>query len=95
MSMSTPISPKVIAAGAGAGGGAIVSSLILWIIGVTAYHVGADSNSVGDAIAAVPTPISAALGLILVVVGAVLPGYQTTDPARVELVDTERPLPDA
>lgn len=87
----SPISPKVYAAVLGASGGTVVSGLILWIIGVTAYQVSPDANSVGTAVAAVPTPISAAIGLLLVILGAAIPGYQTTDPARVELADAELP----
>jgi hypothetical protein len=76
------VSPKIVAAAAGAGAGAVVSTLILWIIGVTAYGVPGDAISVSDAVAAVPSPITAAIGLTLTILGAAIPGYQTTDPLR-------------
>ncbi len=87
MSISNPISPKIVAASAGAGAGAVVSTLILWIIGVVAYHIPADAESVSAAVAAVPSPITAAIGLLLVIAGAAIPGYQTTDPNRVVSVE--------
>lgn len=89
MSTLIPTSPKVIAAAAGAGAGATLTSLILWIIGVAAYGVPGNASSVPEAIAAVPSPITAGLGLLLVIGGAYLPGYQTTDPQRTASVNPD------
>lgn len=85
--MTNPISPKVVAAAIGAGAGATVSTLILWIIGVTAFHVPVGADFVNDAITAVPSPIAAAIGLLLVLAGAAIPGYQVADPARVATLE--------
>lgn len=93
MTELNPTSPKVTAASlgaaGGAGAGAVVSTLVLWIIGVSvpSYGVPADANHVGDAIAAVPSPIAGAILLVLSIVGAYVSahraGWLTVDPLRI------------
>ena len=80
--MSNPISPKVISAAIGAGAGTIISTAILWAIGAGLYDAGATADRVDNAIAAVPTPLSALVFLIVTVACTFLPGYQITDPLR-------------
>lgn len=65
--MSTPIESKVWAGTAGSGTGYVLSQLLLWIIGVTAYSVSASSASAMKAIAAVPDPVSIFLTLVVTV----------------------------
>lgn len=80
--MSNPISPKVISAAIGAGAGTVISTVILWAIGAGFYHAGATADRVDNAIAAVPTPLSAFVFLIVTVAATFIPAYQVTDPLR-------------
>lgn len=82
MNLSKLISPKVVAATSGAGAGAIVSGFLVWLIGASAYGVGFAAADADAAVAAVPIQITGMISLVLTVVGAFIPGYQTTDPAR-------------
>lgn len=82
------VSPKVVAAAVGAGGGAVLSQLVLWSIGAGPYGAGWGADQVDAALAAVPDPISGAVLLVFAVVGALVPGYTVTDPARVERTKT-------
>ena len=79
---ATPVSPKVVASAAGAGAGATVSSLILWILGVAIWDVPATASSAPAAVASVPSPIAGLIVLVVTVVSAAVPGYRTTDPLR-------------
>lgn len=81
-SVNNSVSPKVVAAAAGAGAGAAVSALILWIIGVAFFGGSAAADAVVATTSGVPSPIVGIIGLVLVVLGAAVPGYQTTDPVR-------------
>lgn len=80
--MYNPMSPKVIAASVGAGTGTVVSTLLLWVIGVMFYDVPASAERVSEAVAAVPSPIAGALALALTVAGAGGAGYRALDPQR-------------
>ena len=82
MPAGNPISPKVISATIGAGAGTVLSTLILWLIGAGLYDQGWASERVDNAIAAVPTPLSAIVFLVITVAFTFLPGYQVTDPLR-------------
>jgi hypothetical protein len=53
--MSAPIESKVYA---GAGGGAVVSPLILWLLGVLFWGQPADALHAVQAISAVPAPVA-------------------------------------
>lgn len=87
MSTNNPISPKTVAATAGAGLGAAVSSLIIWLLGVTLWGQPATANTVDAAVAAVPSPVSGLVLLIVTAASAGLSGYKVTDPLR--LTQTE------
>lgn len=76
------VSPKVIAAAGGAGASTVVSGVAIWAIGAFGYSVGAGADQVEAATRAVPTPLVLAIGLVLALVGAAIPGYQTTDLLR-------------
>lgn len=61
------VESKVVSATGGAGAGAVVSSFIVWLLGVSVWHVSDAASKAGDAIAAVPTPVS---GLVFIVISA-------------------------
>lgn len=83
MSAENPVSPKVVASTAGAGIGAALSSLAIWIVGVTLWGQSANAADVNAAVAAVPAPVSGVITLIFALIGAGFPGWKTTDPNRV------------
>lgn len=82
MSTTNPLSPKVLAAAAGAGAGTIVSTFLLWILGVTVWSQSASADNVSAAIAAVPPPVAGLVLLVVTVIGTYVPGYTITDPLR-------------
>lgn len=83
MSSENPISPKVVASSIGAGVGATVSTLLNWLLGVLVWHAPATAAAVGEAVAAVPSPVSAIVVLLVTTVSAGGAGYKVTDPLRV------------
>lgn len=91
MSRLATLSPKVLAAGAGAGGGAVVGSVVLWAIGAGIFGGGWDAYSAADAVAAVPAPLSGFVLLTVAVVGAVWAGYAKVDPDRNGPLPVEAP----
>lgn len=82
MSSGNPISPKVVASAAGAGLGTAVSSLIVWLLGVLVWNQPWTAAAVNDAIAAVPTPVSGLVFLLVTAASAAGPAYRVTDPSR-------------
>ena len=82
MSADNPVSPKVVASTAGAGAGAVLSSFVIWGLGVLIWKQPPTADMVGAAAAAVPAPVS---GLILFVIsglGAAIPGWRVKDSNR-------------
>lgn len=63
----TTIHPKVFASTIGSGIGGTLSALVLWILGVTAWHSPASATGAEAAIAAVPAPVVGAVVLALTV----------------------------
>lgn len=83
MSAQNPVSPKVIASAAGAGAGATVSSLVVWVLGVTFWGAPTSAQAADQAIAAVPGPVSGIVVLAVTVVSSALFGWRVSDPHRV------------
>jgi hypothetical protein len=83
MSAENPISPKAIASTTGAGLGAAVSTLIIWVLGVVGWHGSAAASKVAETIAAVPGPVSAVVGLLIPAGLAAILGWRVVDPNRV------------
>ena len=69
------VETKVWAAVVGTGAGATVAAAILWGLGVWLWHVPADAVHADDAIAAVPGPLAALVGLIITVAGTAVGGW--------------------
>jgi hypothetical protein len=82
MSSENPVSPKVVASAAGAGLGTALSSLIVWLLGVLVWNQPWTAAAVNDAIAAVPTPVSGLVFLLVTAASAAGPGYRVADPSR-------------
>jgi hypothetical protein len=78
LTVRAPIETKVVAATAGAA----VGEFVLWLLGVTVWHVSSAADHASQAVGAVPTPVSA-----LILMGATaLAGYfapHTPRPAEV------------
>ncbi len=83
MSTENPISPKAIAATTGAGLGAAFGTLITWLLGVTVWGASAEADRVADAMAAVPSPITALIVLLIPAGLAAVLGWHAVDPNRV------------
>ena len=83
MSADNPISPKAIASTTGAGLGAAMSTLLLWILGVTLYGESASAANVSNAMTAVPSPIATFVVLLIPAGLAALLAYNVGDPHRV------------
>lgn len=75
------MSPKALAATAGAGAGAIVTALLLWVIGA---GMSGDWTATGadSALAAVPAPLGAFVGLLVAVAFTLIPSWWITDHVR-------------
>lgn len=82
MSETNPVSPKVVAASAGAGLGAVLSGAILWGVGAGFFGAGWSAENASAAIAAVPTPLNGLIVGVIAVITAGVPGYRTNDPLR-------------
>ena len=82
MSSANPLSPKVVASAAGAGLGTAISSLIVWLLGVLVWDQPWTAVAVNDAMAAVPTPVSGLVFLLVTAGSAAGPGYRVADPSR-------------
>lgn len=100
MSAENPVSPKVVAAAAGAGAGATLTAFLVWLIGAWAYGVGFAATLADDAVGAVPDQVVAMIGLVLVVIGAAIPGWYVVDqnravPGAVEPVTIDPPVDSA
>lgn len=79
------IEAKVLAAAAGSGLGAAVSSFLTWLLGVTIWHASASAGSVAAAVAAVPEPVSGLLVIGVGIASATIAGYAAPHTARPDL----------
>ena len=87
------LSPKVVAGTAGAGAGAIVTALVTWLVGA-AYAGDWTAGGVETALASVPAPLVAFIGLVVGVAFTFVPAYFIRDHLREEGARIER-LPGA
>jgi hypothetical protein len=79
------IETKVIAAAAGSGLGAALSTFLLWILGVTAFGASSGADQVAKALAAVPEPVGALLAILVGIGGAGIGGYVAPHTSRPDL----------
>lgn len=79
------IESKVAIAAAGGGVGGVLATFLLWLLGVTLWHVSASAGSADLAIAAVPAPVSAVLLTVLPAALSLLGGYLAPHTARTDL----------
>lgn len=70
-----PVETKVYAATAGFVGSSVVATLLTWLMGAWLWDAGFGADQVDVALAAVPSPVSAALLLVLGTVGTFAAGY--------------------
>lgn len=73
--MPKVIESKVVAAAAGGGAGLVASNFIIWLLGVTIFGASNAAEKAADALAAVPEPVSAIVGLVITVAGTFMAGY--------------------
>lgn len=78
-----PIETKVVAATAGSVAGTAVGGFILWLLGVTVWHVSSAAEHAPQAVAAVPGPVSALLLFVIGAVGTAVGGYVAPHTPRV------------
>jgi hypothetical protein len=99
--MSDPTAPpvekpavegKVWAATIGAGAGSAISAFLLWLLGVTIWHVQIGSDTAADAVAAVPFPVSGILTALITVGGAFISGYLAKHTHRPDLAPVDVPV---
>lgn len=74
MSIGT-IETKVIAAAAGSGVGAAAGGFLLWLAGVLIWHQPNSAGAAAATVAAVPTPVSGLVLILLAVAGSAVSGY--------------------
>ena len=70
-----PIEGKVWAATVGTGAGAVVSAFTVWLLGVLIWAAPFTAAGATAAVAAVPGPVSAIVGLIITVGSSFFGGY--------------------
>lgn len=66
---------KVLAAGAGAGAGSIISGFIIWVLGVLVWHQSYVAANAVHAAEQVPLPVAGLVGLFITVGSTVFAGY--------------------
>jgi len=79
------IETKVIAATAGSGFGAAISSFLLWELGVNFWGASNIADAAGTAIAAVPAPVSVVVALLVSAGCTVLAGWVAPHTHRTDL----------
>lgn len=70
-----PIETKVYAATAGFIGSSALATFTTWLLGAYIWDAGDAATQVDDALAAVPSPVAAAVLLVLGTAGTFLAGY--------------------
>lgn len=88
MANANLVSPKVVAGTAGGVAGVVLSSLVVWLAGAlilffSGVHGAFTQQMSLTASSVVPDPLKDFLTWLLVAVGVFIPGWNITDPARV------------
>lgn len=87
------IEVKPVAAGAGGGFGLILGNAVLWVLGVTVWHIPFTATRAGDAIGAVPQPVSALLLFLTTVIAGLIAGFAAPHTFRTDLTQKEAQQP--
>lgn len=82
-SLTNTVETKVIAAGAGGAGGGVFGTFLVWLLGVLVWHQSDAAAKAGDAIAAVPWPVTALVPFVVGGAGAFIAGYHAPHTNRV------------
>ena len=83
--MRAPTEAKVISARGGAGGFALVSQAVIWLLGCWVWGASWDASKATDALAAVPFPVSALITAGAAWLGAQIAGYYAPHTSRPDL----------
>lgn len=83
--MNGPVEQKVKAGAAGAAGGGVVSTAVLWLAGGLIWGAPLDAAHVQDAIAAVPVPVAGVVMLLVPAVVAFAAAFQAEHTERPDL----------
>ena len=83
--MKPPTETKVVSAGAGAGGFALVSQAVIWLLGCWLWGASWDADKATDALAAVPFPLAALITAGAAWLGARVAGYLAPHTHRPDL----------
>lgn len=94
MSPKAPVEGKVWSSTIGSGIGVTLSTLVLWMLGVTIWDVPIDAESAAGAILAVPDPIAAPISLFVTIGAAFLAGFLTKHTPRPEVTEALDKLKD-
>jgi len=70
-----PVEAKVYAATIGTGAGAVVSAFIVWLLGVIVWRAPFTAPGAAEAVASVPGPVTAIVGLVITVGSSFIGGY--------------------
>ena len=89
--MLANVETKVWAALAGGAGGGVLVSFLLWLLGITIWHVSSTAGSASVAMAAVPTPVADLLLIGVPALSAALAGYVAPHTSRPDLAPPAPP----
>lgn len=96
--MKKPIETKVISATGGAiGGGGVISTFALWLLGAIFWHGGWSADTASTAIGAVPGPVQALTIAVVAGISTYVAGYlaphTSTSPSVVQNIQFDPPKP--
>lgn len=80
--LTNALETKVVAGAAGAGLGGVLTSFVVWLLGVLIWHASSSALDAGAAITSVPTPVSLLVGALLTAVLSFVAGYRAPHTSR-------------
>lgn len=83
--MSGTVERKVVAGTAGAAGGGVLGTFVVWLLGVVAFGGSADAAAVEETLAAVPYPVSGVVVPVVAAAAAYLSGWWARHTPRPDL----------
>lgn len=82
MARREPVETKVVAATGATAGGGVVATFVVWLLGVTWQGQPTDADHAASAIGAVPAPVTAIVGLVVLTLSTFLGGYLARHTSR-------------